>query len=169
LTAASLTLAVAMVVAALTVQQQLDAHQDHAAAGFFSSSAIYQGANHVLLVLSVTLVILGAVSATFTAWATVIDTRVATALARALGATARQVSAGLTAAQLLPGLAAAIVGLPAGLLLYQLAGGDLNTATLPIWWLLAVIPATLVAVALATAIPARLAASRPVADALRSE
>ena len=169
LTAASLTLAVTMVVAALTVQRQLETHQNHAAAGFLSSSAIYQSANHVLLVLSVTLVSLAAISATFTAWATVIDTRVATALARALGATPRQISTGLTTAQLLPGLAAACIGLPAGLLLYQLAGGDLSTATPPILWLLAVIPATLIAVAAVTAIPARIGARRPVAETLRAE
>jgi hypothetical protein len=169
LTSASLTLAVAMVVAALTVQRQVESHQDHSAAGFISSSAIYQSADHVLLVVSVILVSLAAISATFTAWATVIDTRVSTALARTLGATPRQVSAGLTTAQLLPGLAAAILGLPAGLLLYKLAGGDLTGATPPVWWLLAVIPATLVAVGLITAIPAHIGAHQPVAETLRTE
>ena len=169
LTAASLTLAVTMVVAALTQQRQLHSHQDHTAAGFLSSSAIYQSANHVLLVLSVALVSLAAISATFTAWATVIDTRVATALARALGATPRQIAAGLTTAQLLPGLAAACLGIPAGLLLYELAGGDLSTATPPAWWLLCVIPGTLIAVAIATAVPAGLGARSPIAETLRSE
>ena len=169
LTAASLTLAVTMVVAALTEQRQLHSHQDHTAAGFISSSAIYQSANHVLLVLSVALVSLAAISATFTAWATVIDTRVATALARALGATPRQIGAGLTTAQLLPGLAAACLGIPAGLLLYQLAGGDLSTATPPAWWLLCVIPGTLLTVAIVTAIPAGLGAHRPIGETLRWE
>lgn len=169
LTAAGLLLAVTMVVAALTVERQLNGHHSHAAAGFFSSSAIYQSANHVLLVLSVVLVALAAVSTTFTAWATVIDTRVATALTRALGATPRQVSAGLTTAQLVPGLVAACVGIPLGLVLYEAAGGDLGTAQPPAWWLVAVIPATLVTVAVLTAIPAAVGASRPVAETLRSE
>ena len=108
----------------------------------------------MLLVLSVILVILAAISATFTAWATVIDARVATALARALGATPRQISAGLTAAQLFPGLVAACIGIPAGLLLYQLAGGRPQYRHPPLGWLLAVIPGTLIAVTLVTAIPA---------------
>jgi putative ABC transport system permease protein len=169
LTAASLMIAVTMVVTALTVQRQLDVHTDHAAAGFFSSSAIYQSANHVLLVVSVALVCLAAVSATFTAWATVVDTRVATALARALGATPRQISTGLTVAQLVSGSVAACVGIPAGLLLYQLAGGNLSTATPPLGWLFAVIPGTLIAVTLVTAIPAAVATHSPVVEILRTD
>lgn len=168
LTATSLMLAVTMVVAALTVQRQLQTHQDHTASGFLSSSAIYQSANHVLLVLALALVTLAVISATFTAWSTVIDTRVATALAQALGATPRQITAGLTSAQLLPALAAMGLGIPAGLLLYQLAGGDLSTATPPAWWLLCVIPATLIVVALVTAIPAKIS-TRPIAETLRTD
>src|SRR5258708_40221655 len=97
-----------MAVAALTVQRDLETHQAHAGVGYFTSgSGIVQSANHVLLTVSVILVVLAAISATFTAWATVIDAQTATALARALGATPRQVSAGLSTAQLLPGLVAA--------------------------------------------------------------
>lgn len=87
-----------------------------------------------------------------------IDTRFATALARALGATPRNPGAGLTTAQLLPGLAAPCLGIATGLLLYQLAGGDLSTATPPAWWLLCVIPVTLIAIATATILPASLGA-----------
>jgi ABC-type lipoprotein release transport system permease subunit len=171
LTAASLTIAVTMVVAALTVQRDLEVtHQAHTAIiGFFTTSAIVQSANHVLLVLSLILVTLAAISAIFTAWATVIDAQTATALARALGATPRQISAGLTTAQLLPALVAAVVGIPAGLLLYQLAGGHLDEAQPPLLWLLAVIPATLMAVGAVSAIPARIGARRPVAEVLRAE
>jgi putative ABC transport system permease protein len=173
LTAASLMIAVTMVVAALAVQRSLQTHESHAAAGFIdgflNGSANYQSANHVLILLSVILGTLAAVSVTFTAWATVIDTQTATALARAVGATPRQISAGLTTAQLVPGLLAACLGIPAGLILYQLAGGDLNDAMPPILWLLAVIPATLIAVAAATAIPARIGARRSIGEALRAE
>jgi putative ABC transport system permease protein len=169
LTAASLMIAVTMVVAALAVQHSLQTHHSHAPAGFLTSSAIYQSANHVLVIVSVILGILAALSATFTAWATVIDSQIATALAQALGATPRQVDAGLTTAQLLPGLVAACVGIPAGLMLYELAGGNLNDAMPPILWLLAVIPATLITVAGVTAIPARIGARRPVAAILRAE
>ncbi len=170
LTSASLTIAVAMVVAALTVQHdRAVTAQRSAPVGFFLSASNGDQANHVLLALSVILVILAAISATFTAWATVIDAQTSTALARALGATPRQVSAGLTTAQLLPGLAAACVGIPAGLLLYELAGGHLSEASPPLLWLLVVIPATLTAVAAVTAIPARIGAHRSVAEVLRAE
>jgi putative ABC transport system permease protein len=54
-------------------------------------------------------------------------------------------------------------------MLYRLAGGNLNDAMPPILWLLAVIPATLIAVAAVTAIPARIGARRPVAGILRAE
>ena len=169
LTAASLMIAVTMVVAALSVQRQLQTHQDHTTAGFLSSSAIYQSANHVLIVLSIALIVLAGISATFTAWATVIDTQVATALARALGATPRQISMGTTAAQLIPGFVAACLGIPAGLLLYQLSGGNLHNTTPPLWWLLAIIPGALIVVAALTAVPARIGARRPVAQVLRAE
>jgi putative ABC transport system permease protein len=170
LTAASLVVAVAMVVAALTVQRDIEVtRQGRAAVGFFSTAGSVQGANRVLLVLSVILVMLAAISAAFTAWAVVIDARIATALARALGATPRQIVAGLTTAQLLPGVVAACVGIPAGLLLYQLAGGHLREAAPPLLWLLAVLPGTLIVVAAVTAIPARIGARRPVAEVLRSE
>ncbi len=171
LTSASLTIAVAMVVAALTIQRDIAVttkEREHTA-GFFISSAIGDRADHLLIVLSVILVILAAVSATFTAWATVIDAQPATALARALGATPRQIATALTSAQLLPGLAAALVGIPAGLLLYELAGGHLSEASPPPLWLVAVIPATLIVVTAVTAIPARIGARRPVAEVLRAE
>jgi putative ABC transport system permease protein len=170
LTAASLMIAVAMVVAALTVQSDIAVtHQGQTAVGFFFSSGDAQSANHVLHVMSVILVTLAAISTTFTAWAAVIDARIATALARALGATPRQVSAGLTTAQLLPGLIAACLGIPIGLLLYQVAGGSLTEAAPPLSWLLAVIPATLIAVAAVTWMPARIGARHPVAEILRTE
>jgi putative ABC transport system permease protein len=170
LTAASLMIAVAMVVAALAVQRDIAVeHQGQATVGFFFSDGIIQSADHVLLVLSVILVTLAAISAIFTAWATVIDAQIATALARALGATPRQVSGGLTTAQLLPGLIAACLGIPIGLLLYLVAGGNLQQGVPPLSWLLAVVPATLIVVASVTWIPARIGARRPVAEVLRAE
>jgi putative ABC transport system permease protein len=170
LTAASLMIAVAMVVAALAVQRNIAVtHQGQTVVGFFFSDGVVQTANHVLIVLSVILVTLAAISTIFTAWAAVIDARIATALARAFGATPRQISAGLTTAQLLPGLVAACLGIPLGLLLYIIAGGDLNEAQPPLLWLLAVIPATLIAVATVTWIPARIGARHRVAEILRAE
>ncbi|MEO8968844.1 MAG: FtsX-like permease family protein [Solirubrobacteraceae bacterium] len=168
LTAASLMVAVAMVVAALTVQHDLHVTaQRHVAGSFFVATADTATANHVLVIISVMMVILAAGSTTFTAWATVIDAQRSTALARALGATPQQITAGLTTAQLLPGLAAAFMGIPVGLLLYQLAGGNLSEAHPPLLSLLAVIPGTLIAIALLTVVPARVGAQRSIADVLR--
>jgi len=113
--------------------------------------------------------VLAGITVIFTTWATVIDAQRPTALARALGATPRQVSAGLTTAQLLAGVVAACIGIPAGLGLYQLAGGSVAKANPSIVLLIAVLPCTLVAVGLFTFLPARAGARRSVADALRSE
>ena len=67
--------------------------------------------------ITITLVTLAAVNAIFITWATALDARRSSALARALGATPEQVSAGLSASQVLPAIAGAIMGIPAGLAL----------------------------------------------------
>lgn len=122
--------------------------------------------NQVLLIITITLVALAAVNAIVITWATALDSRHASAVARALGATPQQVSTGLTAAQLLPALAGAILGIPGGIALF--AVGD--STTLPsLWQLLAVVPATMLVIAGLTAVPARIGARRPVARTLQSE
>ncbi len=165
-----LMVAVAMVVASITVQHNLDLTTP--GAGYvppMTHNADASQADHVLISLSMILVVLAATTAAFTAWATVLDARRSSALARALGATPREVSAALTAAQLLPALIAATGGIPAGLLLYQIAGGHLSESPPPLLWLIAVIPLTLLVVAALTAPPARLSARRPVAEVLRAQ
>lgn len=112
LTATSLMIAVAMVVDALTVQHDLKVTGKTPAVVFFVASAGGVLANHVLVLLGATLVILAAVSATFATWATVIDARISTALARSLGAATRQIVGGLAAAQVPPALIAAVIGPP---------------------------------------------------------
>jgi len=72
----------------------------------------------VLLVVTVVMVILAAANAIFTTWATVLDARRSSAVARSLGATPQQAVAALSAAQLLPALAGALLGIPAGTALY---------------------------------------------------
>jgi putative ABC transport system permease protein len=166
LSAAGLAVAVAMAVAALTVQHELQAAGQAPQPGMLTST-IGQQANHVLIFVSVTLAILAATSVIFTTWATVIDAQHTTALARAFGATPGQISRSLATAQLIPALVAACIGIPGGLLLYQLSGGHLAEARPPLLWLLAVIPATLVTVSAVTAIPAHIGARRPVAPTLR--
>ena len=168
LTAASMTIAVTMVVAALTLQHkvQVTNQQRVAAVG---GATVAGRVTHLVFLLTAVLIVLAAINAIFTTWATVIDAQRPTALARALGATPRQITAGLATSQLMPGLLAACLGIPLGLALYQAAGGHVHEASPPILTLLAVIPGTLIVVAALTAIPARIGARRPVADVLRSE
>ncbi len=123
--------------------------------------------NQVLLIITITLAALAAVNAIVITWATALDARHASAVARALGATPQQVSTGLTAAQLLPTLAGTILGIPGGIALFA-AVGD-STTLPPLWQLLAVIPATMLAVAGLTAVPAHIGARRSVARTLQSE
>ena len=132
-----------------------------------------QGSNadeltEVLLVITITLVALAAVNAIFITWATSLDARRSSALARALGATPQQVSAGLSAAQVLPALAGALLAIPGGLALLTAVDPD-ETTMPPLWQLLAVVPGTVLIVALLTVIPAGISARRPVAEVLRSE
>jgi ABC-type lipoprotein release transport system permease subunit len=125
-------------------------------------------ANQVLLVLTASLVTLAAVNAIVITWAAALDSRHSLALARALGATPRQVSAGLSAAQVLPALVGAVLGVPGGLALWSaLANGDEATPTS--WQLLAVVVGTVLVVAGLTTIPARLGARRPAAEILQAE
>jgi putative ABC transport system permease protein len=168
LTAASLTLAVAMIVASLALQYRIDVHNQEIGSTV-RDGGIADRVSHLVYLLSAILTILAGVNAIFATWMTVIDAERPTALTRALGATPGQISAGLTTAQLIPGLVAAFLGIPVGLGLYQAAGGHLQEATPPALWLAAVIPGTLIVVAALTAVPARLGASRPPAEVLRSD
>jgi putative ABC transport system permease protein len=131
-----------MVVAAITLQQEVDVreqgHNAIALTGLLNSNSVGGRATHVVWILGAVLVVLAGITVIFTTWATVIDAQRPTALARALGATPRQVSAGLTTAQLLAGVVAACIGIPAGLGLYQLAGGSVAKANPSIVLLIAV-------------------------------
>jgi putative ABC transport system permease protein len=124
--------------------------------------------NQVLLVITITAVTLAAVNAIFITWATALDAKHSSALARALGATPQQVSAGLSAAQVLPALAGAILGIPGGIGLIAAVDPDRTTMP-PLWQLLALVPATALVVAALTTIPAHLGARRPVTETLQSE
>ena len=155
---ASIAITVSGLVAALSAHADLDG----------SNGVRAERLNDVLLVITITLVALAAVNAIFVSWATALDTKHASALSRALGATPQQVSVGLSTAQVLPALAGAILGIPGGLALIALVDPDKTTMP-PLWQLLAVVPATVIVVAVLTAIPARAGARRPVAEILQSE
>ncbi len=166
LTAASVTITVAAIVAVLAVH----AHQEQVGGGYSAlDNPRYDRLDEVLLVVTIVLVMLAVVNALFITWATVLDARHSAALARALGASVDQVSAGLSTALLLPSLAGAIVGIPAGISLIAGVshGGALNIP--PAWVLALVVLGTLVALAALIAIPAKAGGRRPPAEILQAE
>jgi putative ABC transport system permease protein len=130
---------------------------------------------HVLEIWTVILLSLAAVNAVVITWATVLDNRRASALTRALGATPRDVSLALAGAQVLPALLGAVLGIfPGGFLLFEaiiaITGGDDTKATLPVpWQLLAMVAATVLLVAVLTAVPTHFGGRRPVSPALQAE
>ncbi|HMJ35365.1 MAG TPA: FtsX-like permease family protein [Baekduia sp.] len=164
LCAAGATITVAGIVAVLSAHAQLDAQRTTSALADPRTDRL----SDVLALIAVMLVAQAAVNAVFITWATVLDARRTSALARALGATPGQVAAGLSAAQVLPALAGAIAGIPAGLGLFAAVSPD-DAPTPSAWWLLATVAGTVVVVTALTAIPARASARQPVAAVLRSE
>jgi ABC-type lipoprotein release transport system permease subunit len=162
---ASIAVTVTGLVAALAAHADLAADQIDGSSPLDTSRA--DRLNQILLVITLALVALAAVNAIFITWATALDTRYSSALARALGATPRQVSAGLSAAQVLPALAGALVGIPAGIALFGAL--DEDSVVPPAWQLVAVVLGAAVVVAGLSAIPARLGVRRPVAEVLQSE
>jgi ABC-type lipoprotein release transport system permease subunit len=160
---ASIAVTVSGIVAVLAGRSAMAADWD----GPSSLDPQAERANQVLLVITVTLVALAAINAIVITWAAALDARHASALARALGATPREVSAGLSAAQVLPAFAGAILGVAGGLALWTAIGDDETNPTY--WQLLGVVAGTGLVVAVLTIIPTRLAARRPVTETLRAE
>jgi putative ABC transport system permease protein len=157
----SIAITVSGIVAALAAHGQFNADR--------GSSIQDDRLDQVLLVITITLVALAAVNAIFITWATALDAKHSSALARALGATPHQVSTGLSAAQVLPALAGAVLGIPGGLALVAALNSGEESANPALWQLLAVVPVTVLVVAVLTTIPARLGARRPAAEILQSE
>jgi putative ABC transport system permease protein len=154
------------IVAALAAHTQLDAQKRPTSTAF--DQLRNDRLNDVLLVITLMLVALAAVNAIFITWATVLDSRHASALARALGVTPRDVTMGLSATQSLLALAGAALGVPVGSWLFTAISEDF--APLPsLWSLLAVLPGSVLVVAVLTMIPARVGARRPVAEILQAE
>ena len=165
--AANVAVTMAGVVAVLTFHATAGQKVNGGGSGL--SDPAYIRDEQVLLVLTVMLLALAALNAIVTAWTTMLDTRHPAALARALGATPRDVAAGLTAAQLLPALPGAVFGIPLGIGLFAAADhGGLLTVP-PAWWLAVAVLATLAVVAGLAAGPARVGARRPAAEILQAE
>ncbi|MGD0553788.1 MAG: FtsX-like permease family protein [Streptosporangiaceae bacterium] len=125
--------------------------------------------SQVMTVLTVVLVALAAVNAVVTGWATALDARQPSALARALGGTPRQVTVGLAAAQVLPALPGAVIGIPLGIALFTVVNSAGVVSVPPASWLAAVVLGALVAVGALTAVPASIGAHQPVAPILQSD
>jgi putative ABC transport system permease protein len=168
LSAASALIAVAGVVAVLMIRARYAAKFAGTATGTLANP-LDDRVGQVMTALTIALIVLAAVNAVVTAWATVLDARRSSALSRALGVTPGQVTAGLAVAQMLPALGAAIVGVPAGLLLYRAVKKGYATFHPDLWWLLVVVILTPLLVGALTAIPARLAARESVALVLQAE
>jgi len=123
---------------------------------------------HMIVVVAAALVILAAVNTLTTTWTTALEARHTMAVARTLGATPGQITAGLSAAQLLPTVPGALVGIPLGIA-FIWPFSDAGTIYPPAWWLFGAALAVVLATAALTALPARIAARRSVAETLSAE
>ena len=123
---------------------------------------------HVILGVTAALIALAAINTITITWTTAQEARRTMAIARTLGATPGQITAGISTAQLLPTLPGALAGIPVGLVLcLPFSGAD--TIWPPAWSLLTAALAALPVTAALTAIPARIAAHRPVARTLTAD
>ena len=168
LSAASVAVTVMGLVAALAIHAGVDKKLSH----FGSSGGLvnpnFTRAEQVLTVLTILLVTLAALTAIFTALATVLDARRASAVTLALGATPQQVRAGLAMTQVIPALPGAILGLPLGIGLFKVAAHGLSGLP-PVLWLVAAVLGTVFAVAALTSVTAWIGMRRPVAEMLQTE
>lgn len=130
---------------------------------------VFGRVSQVMAVLTVVLVALAAVNVIITGWATAVDARQPTALARALGGTRAQVSAGLSLAQVLPAVPGALLGMPLGVLLFAAANGTGQVLVPPASWLAALFFGTLATAAVLTFIPSMVTARTAVAPVLQAE
>jgi putative ABC transport system permease protein len=169
LSVASVAVTASGIVAVLTFHTTVHLHTAGLAGGL--GNPAFDRDEQMLAVLTVVLVALAVLNAIGAAWATVMDARHASALARALGASPGQVTAGIAAAQVLPAMPGALLGVPLGIFLFVAAnGGGAAVTTVPsAGWLAAAVLGTLLAVAVLAAIPARAGARRPVSPILQSE
>ena len=130
---------------------------------------VFGRVSQVMAVLTVVLVALAAVNVIIAGWATAVDARQPSALARALGGSRGQVSAGLSVAQVLPAVPGAVLGMPLGVLLFAAANGTGQVLVPPASWLTALLLGTLTAVAVLTFIPSLMTARTAVAPLLQAE
>ena len=133
------------------------------------SNPVFGRDEQVLMVLTVVLLGLAALNAICAAWATVLDTARASALARALGASPGQVTAGIAAAQVLPAVPGVLLGIPLGIELFAAAAQGTGVVVPPALWLAGAVLGTLAVLAALAAIPARVGARRPISPVLQAD
>jgi putative ABC transport system permease protein len=169
LSGASFTVTCATIVAVLIYHATV--HHDALRAGPYSGAADPGQArvDQVLLVVTVIMVVLAAANALFTTWATVLDARRFSAIARSLGTTPGQTASSLLTTQLLPALAGALFGIPVGIALYGAVQQGGSQAGLPLAWILLLVLGMPAAVAALTALPAKISTRQPIAQILQSE
>jgi putative ABC transport system permease protein len=165
--AASVAITATGIVAVLAFHATVDLKISGAARGL--ANPVADRDMQMLQILTVVLITLAAFNAVFTAWATALDASRASALARALGASPRQISAGISAAQVIPALPGALLGVPLGIGLFAAANHAGIVTIPPASWLAAAVLGTLLAVTVLASIPARIAARRPVSEILRAD
>jgi ABC-type lipoprotein release transport system permease subunit len=163
----SVTVTVAAIVAVLIVHARVGQDAGSAVVGLRNPATAR--IDQLLTVITVMLIVLAAVNAVFITWATVLDTRRSSAVARALGSTPAQVGLATSTAQVVPAVLGALLGVPAGILLVLSVSSDGTTVFPPVWLLIALVPATALGITVMSAAPARLAARRHVAEALRTD
>jgi ABC-type antimicrobial peptide transport system permease subunit len=169
LSAASIAVTVMGLVAALAIHAGVDNKLAHLGNSGGLVNPDIPRAEQVLTVLTIALVTLAVLTAIFTASATVLDARRASAVTLALGATPQQVRAGLAMTQVIPALPGAILGLPLGIGLYKVAARHGVSGLPPALWLVAAVLGTVVVVAALTSVPAQIGLRRPVAEMLQTE
>jgi putative ABC transport system permease protein len=167
LSAASIAVTVAGIVAVLAFHATVDSKTGGASIGELPNPVVSRD-EQMLLIITVILAIMAALSTIFTAWATALDAKRASALMRALGASTREISLSLMTAQVLSALPGAIAGIPLGIALFAVANTSGSQAP-PVIWTAAAVVGILLAVAGLTTIPAMIAARIPAPQILQSE
>jgi putative ABC transport system permease protein len=173
LSASGLTVTVAAVVVALWMEAGISGDTAQVSEALGEHAITYDKLRFVTYTFIAALLALALVNAVLVAWTTALDNARASSLFRALGATPRQVASGLTLASVLPALVAVVIGIPVGFAVFTAAAaaaGDGQTSPTPTAaGLTLLLPATLLLVAVLTAIPSRAAARRPAIEALRTD
>jgi putative ABC transport system permease protein len=169
LTMASIAVTVSGLVAVLAFHTLADGFVQASDGSAGLTDPVISRDEQMLTVLTIVLLALSALNAVTATWATVIDTRHTSALARALGATPRQVSLGQMTAQVIPVVPGAIAGVPLGIALFSAANSGGTASWPPAGWLVAAVIGALAAVAAIAYLPAWLATRQSAASILQAE